>query len=101
MSRLIEELHESVKEMHALGVVDKQGMQEFEVLYRAAQTPKYTGEQVKEIRTRLNLSESLLASLIRTTENTVRAWEEGRRKPNGTVCLLLDLLNRKGIDALL
>ena len=101
MSRIIEEMHELAKDMYAAGVIDKHRMLEHEALYRAARTPKYTGEEVKEIRTRLNLSESLLASLIKTTENTVRAWEEGRRKPNGTVCLLLDLLNRKGIDALL
>ncbi len=90
MSRIIEEMHELAKDMYAAGVIDKHRMLEHEALYRAARTPKYTGEEVKEIRTRL-----------KTTENTVRAWEEGRRKPNGTVCLLLDLLNRKGIDALL
>lgn len=100
MSRLIEEMHELAKGMYASGVIDECRMQEHEALYRIAQTPKYTGAQVKEIRTRLNLSESRFAGIIKTTERTVRAWESGARNPAGVFCLVLDLLNRKGLEAL-
>lgn len=101
MSRLIEELHELSKDMYAAGVIDKNRMLEHEALYRAALASEYTGEQIKEIRDRLNLSQTGFASIISTSKSTVRAWEEGKRKPRGPVCLLLDLLNRKGLDALL
>lgn len=101
MSRIIEEMHETAKGLHASGVIDKRRMREYEALYRANNIPKYTGEDVKRLRGRLNVSQSALAIIINTSANTVRAWELGTKKPSGTSCLLLDLLHRKGIEALL
>lgn len=101
MSRLMDELYESAKGLHASGVIDDQGMLDIETRWRLRKVPRYTGEQVKEIRTRLNLSQSFLASITGTTENMVRAWEEGKRKPGGPYCLILYLINKKGLNALI
>ena len=101
MSRIIEEMHETAKGLHASGVIDKRRMLEYEALYRANHVPQYTGEKVKALRGRLNMSQSALANIINTSTNTVSAWESGAKKPSGTSCLLLDILNRKGIEALL
>ncbi len=101
MSRIIEEMHETAKGLHAAGVIDKRRMLEYEALYRANHVPRFTGDQVKALRGRLNMSQSALAIVINTSVNTIRAWEVNAKKPSGTSCLLLDLLNRKGIEALL
>lgn len=101
MSRIIEEMYETAEGLHASGVIDKRRMREYEALYRTTRVPRFTGDQVRELRKRLNVSQSALAIIINTSANTIRAWESGAKKPSGTSCLLLDILNRKGIEALL
>ncbi len=101
MSRIIEEMHETAKGLHAAGVIDKRRMQKYEALYRAHHVPQFTGEEVKELRGRLNVSQSALAIILNASANSVRAWESGAKKPSGASCLLLDILARKGIEALL
>ncbi len=101
MSRIIEELHETARGLHAAGMIDKRRMQEYEALYRAHHVPQFTSEEVKELRGRLNVSQSALAIILNASANSVRAWESGTKKPSGTSCLLLDILSRKGIEALL
>lgn len=101
MSRIIEEMRETAKGLHASGVIDKRRMREYEALHRANHVPQFTGDQVKELRARLHVSQSALAIIINTSANTIRAWESGTKKPSGTSCLLLDILTRKGINVLL
>lgn len=48
MSRMLEELHESTKRMHALGVVNEQEMQKMESLYRAAD-PFYSAANMRAL----------------------------------------------------
>ena len=100
-SRIIEEMYETAQGMRSAGIIDKRRMREYEALYTANSVSKYTGETVKELRSRLNVSQTALALIINTSAATVRAWEAGAKKPGGPSCKLLNLLERKGIDALL
>ena len=43
----------------------------------------------KEIRARLNLSQSAFASLMGVSARTVQDWEQGRREPRGPAKSLL------------
>lgn len=72
-----------------------------EALYAASQTPEYTGKDVKELRSRLNVSQSVLAALINTSASAVRAWEAGTKKPGGPSNKLLQLLDTKGLELFL
>ena len=100
-SRIIEEMHETMSGLHAGGLIDERRMREFEAMYQAHKVPQYTGETVKELRSRLNVSQAALAIVINTSASTVRAWEAGQKKPGGPSCKLLELLDRKGLEALL
>jgi putative transcriptional regulator len=100
-SRIIEEMRETARGMHKTGIIDARRMREHEALYRANQVPQYTGESVKELRARLNISQTVLAHVINTSAATVRAWETGTKKPGGPTCKLLDILDRKGLEAFL
>ena len=100
-SRIIEEMRETALGLHAAGAIDKRRMMEHEAFYRANQVPQYTGENVKELRARLRVSQAALALIMNTSAATVRAWEAGAKKPGGPSCKLLELLERKGIEALL
>ncbi len=100
-SRIITEMHQTMQRLHTGGLIDERRMRELEALYRANQVPEYTGDKVKELRDRLQVSQAALAIIINTSTHTVRAWEAGKKKPGGQSRLLLDILDRKGIEALL
>ena len=100
-SRIIEEMYESAQDLLKVGIIDKRRFEEFTALYTASQTPKYTGEDVKELRSKLNVSQSVLASLMNTSTAAVRAWEAGTKKPGGPSNKLLQLLDAKGLGLFL
>ncbi|WP_245791014.1 helix-turn-helix domain-containing protein [Desulfovibrio litoralis] len=77
----MEELYETSEGIYKCGVIDKRKFEEHKALYAASQTPEYTGEEVKELRSRLNVSQSVFAMLINTSVAAVRAWESGTKKP--------------------
>lgn len=99
-SRLLEEMHGATQDLYQCGFIDKKKMQEFDSLCQTSDVPNYTGEGVKALRSRLNVSQAVLASIINASPATVRAWEAGTKNPGGPCCKLLNLLERKGIAAL-
>ena len=100
-SRIIEEMYETAQDMFTCGVIDKRRFEAHKALYAANRTPKYTGESVKELRSRLNITQSVLAALINTSVAAVRAWEAGTKKPGGQSNKLLQLLDTKGLGVFL
>jgi putative transcriptional regulator len=40
-------------------------------------------------------------AILNTSLSTVRQWEIGQKRPGGTSLKLLDLLDRKGLEALI
>ena len=100
-SRIIEEMQETAQGLFAAGIIDKRRMREYEALSRASQVPQYNADSVKALRSRLNVSQAALAIIINTSAATVRAWEAGTKNPGGPSCKLLEMLDRKGIEALL
>ena len=50
---------------------------------------------------REQVSQTVLASLLNTSASTVRKWEIGDKSPSGPSCKLLNLLDRKGLQAVL
>jgi putative transcriptional regulator len=100
-SRIIEEMRETAQGLQKTGIIDARRMREYEALYRASQVPQYTGDSVKELRVRLNISQTVLAHVINTSAATVRAWEAGTKRPGGPSCKLLHILDRKGLEVFL
>lgn len=56
-------------------------------------TKKFNGEEVRNIRVKNNLTQSLLAKYIGVSKKTVEAWEAGRNIPNGPSSRLLEMLD--------
>ena len=100
-SRIMDEMYETMQAMHKGGLITKRRFEEHKALYVASRTPEYTGEDVKELRSRLNVSQAVLAALINTSVAAVRAWEAGTKKPGGPSNKLLQLLDAKGLDVFL
>lgn len=99
-SRLLGAVHETAGDLHQLGFIDKRRMQKYDALCLEP-VREYDADQVRLLRERLQISQNVLASLINVSGSTVRKWEAGDKKPAGASQKLLDLLDRKGLDAVL
>jgi putative transcriptional regulator len=53
--------------------------------------PRYVSERIKEIRDDMALSQSVFAAALNVSPDTVRAWEQGKRHPDGPTLRLLEV----------
>jgi putative transcriptional regulator len=99
-SRILETVHETAKDLRAAGFIDKRRMREYDALCLAP-VPVYSSKKIRALRTRYKLSQAVLAAVLNTSLSTVRQWEIGEKQPSGPSLKLLNLLERKGIEALI
>ncbi len=90
----------TVKNLHRSGLVDDITMKNIEQLC-LPDVQEYTPEQIISIRKRFKLSQAALASIFNISPSTVRKWEQGYKRPAGASRKLLDIMERKGLDALI
>lgn len=99
-SRIFEAVHETANDLHRLGFIDKRKMRKFDVLCLDP-VPAYDREKIRALRDHLQLSQAVLAAVLNTSLSTVRKWEMGDKHPSGPSLKLLNLLDRKGLEAVL
>lgn len=99
-SRILGAVHETANDMHRLGFIDKRKMRKLEILCLEPM-PDYDSERIRALRAQLKLSQAVLAAILNTSLSTVRKWEIGEKHPSGPSQKLLNLLERKGIEAVL
>ncbi len=89
----------TVLDLHKSGLVDDITMRNIENLC-LPEVQEYPPEKIISIRKRLRLSQAALASIFNISPSTVQKWEQGHKKPAGASRKLLDIIERKGLDAL-
>ncbi len=99
-SALLEAIYDSALGLHAHGVIDERRLSCYEALCLEP-VPAYTSTQIRALRTSLQLSQPVFAGVLNTSVSTVRSWEQGDKKPSGPSLKLLNLIDRKGLDAVL
>lgn len=99
-SRIFEAVHETASDLHRMGFIDKRKMDKFDVLC-IEPVPDYDSEKIRALRENLKLSQAVLAAVLNTSISTVRKWELGDKHPSGPSLKLLNLLERKGLEAVL
>jgi putative transcriptional regulator len=90
----------TVKDLHKSGLVDDITMKNIEKLC-VLEIQEYTPENIISIRKKFRLSQAALAILFNISPSTVQKWEQGNKKPTGASRKLLDIMERKGISALI
>jgi putative transcriptional regulator len=98
--RVFEAVHETAADLHRLGFIDKRKMSQYDALCLEP-VHDYDAAKVKALRERLRLSQAVLASVLNTSLSTVRKWEVGDKRPSGPSQRLLDIIARKGLEAIL
>lgn len=99
-SPILEAVHETASDLQRLGFIDQRKMRKFDALCLDP-IPDYDSEKIRALRGRFNLSQAVLASVLNTSLSTVRQWEVGQKHPSGPSQKLLNLLERKGLEALI
>ncbi len=56
---------------------------------------KYTADDIKNIRNKRNLSQSVFALYLNVSVKTVRSWESGERIPSQCALRLLELIDNE------
>lgn len=56
--------------------------------------PKASSRQILRLRERLALSQPVFAQALNVSPDTVRAWEQGKRSPDGAALRLLEVADR-------
>jgi putative transcriptional regulator len=54
--------------------------------------------EIRRIRSRNRVSQSVFASVLGVGKTTVQHWEQGVKKPSGPARKLIDLVDRKGLS---
>ncbi len=99
-SRLLEAVHETAQDLHELGFIDKRALNRYDALC-IEPVPSYSAEQIRTLRDRYRISQSVMDSILNTSLSTIQKWEIGEKHPGGPSLKLLNILDRKGIEALI
>lgn len=99
-SRIFEAVHETASDLNRLGFIDKRKMRKYDALCLEP-VQEFDSEKIRALRDHLQLSQAVLAAVLNTSLSTVRKWEIGEKRPSGPSLKLLDLLERKGLEAVL
>ena len=90
----------TVKDLNKSGLVDDITMKNIENLC-LPDIHEYSPEKIVSIRKKFRLSQAALASIFNISPSTVQKWEQGNKKPTGASKKLLDIMERKGLEALI
>ncbi len=98
--RIFEAVHETAGDLHRLGFIDKRKMRKFDALCLDP-IPQYDSEKIRALHDHLQVSQAVLAAVLNASLSTVRKWEAGDKHPSGPSLKLLNLLDRKGLQAVI
>lgn len=90
----------TIKDLHKSDLVDEITMKNIQNLC-LPEIKEYSPEKIVSLRKKSKLSQAALASVLNISLSTVQKWERGHKKPAGASQKLLDIIDRKGIEALI
>ena len=104
-SPLTKNILATARDMHAGGIMDKRGYDKITKRHlgdaaRSATQP-LTGEEIKALREKAKLSQAVFADCLNVTVGYVSQLERGAARPRGSTLVLLNVIHRKGIEAIL
>jgi putative transcriptional regulator len=99
-SEIAEAMHETVRGMHRLGLVDKTTMRDFDVRC-LTNVEDLSATDIVAMRETAGVSQAVFARALNVTTDYVSKIERGAKRPSGSTLKLLSLVRRKGFDAIL
>jgi putative transcriptional regulator len=91
-------------EMHANGTMDEATYRKITLRdvdkAEAAPLEPLSGEDIRALRERAHMSQAVFARHLNLTVGYVSQLERGAKRPTGAALALLDVIRRKGIEAI-
>lgn len=91
-------IYETMEALHRIGAIDKQTMRHFDEASLTCVRP-LSPRQIKAIRKRERVSQTVFANYLNVTPNLVSKWERGEKRPSGPALKLLSLVEKRGLTA--
>jgi putative transcriptional regulator len=105
LSRMNAAILETARDLHGGGILRDEAFKKITMrLVDKDSLPDLSplsGADIREMRERAGLSQAVFAKHLNLTTGYVSQLERGARRPNGAAAKLLDVIRRKGIDAIL
>ena len=97
-SRILATVKETAQDLSNLGFISERRMKDYAVL-DVPPVKSFSNVKIRALRKKLNVSQAVLAVILNTSKSTVQKWEIGDKKPSGPSLKLLNLIERKGLEA--
>ena len=98
-SEITAAVHETVEDLHEVGLIDKRTMREFDALCLAP-APALSPAEIKAIREQEAVSQPVFARYLNVSKNLVSEWERGAKRPGGPALRLLSVVRKGGLQAI-
>lgn len=99
-SRTLGELQDTARGLHDAGLISKRRIGEYDALCDL-DVSEMSPKKIKALRKQAHVSQAVLAAVLNTSVSTVQKWEAGDKKPSGPSLKLLNLIERKGLEAVI
>lgn len=105
LSNLAEAMLETAAGMNRIGIMDDATYRKITLRHLGSDAlptaAPITGDEIRAVRERAQLSQAALAKHLNLTAGYVSQLERGAKQAKGPVLALLNVIRRKGIEALL
>jgi len=98
-SEIAAAIHETMEDLHEIGLVNKKTMREFDESCLTPVEPMLP-KAIAALRKREDVSQAVFARYLFVPVTLVSQWERGERKPSGAATKLLALVKAKGLAAI-
>lgn len=98
-SEIARAVHETVRDLHRIGLADKRTMRRFDLSCLTA-IELLSPKEIQALREREDVSQAVFASFLNVRPGLVSQWERGEKKPSGPSLKLLSIVKAKGLDAI-
>ena len=95
-SKILNNIHESVKNLHNNDIVDNITMRKFDELCLDSIEP-LSKSVLKKLRLREKVSQPVFAKFLNVSPSTIKKWESGEKHPGGAALRLLHIIKDHGI----
>jgi putative transcriptional regulator len=103
-SRLTAALLETADDMRSAGVMDTTTHEKITLRHlgsSAAAPVAISGDEIRSLRENARLSQAVFARYLNLTAGYISQLERGTKRPTGPALVLLNVIRRRGIEAIL
>ena len=104
-SRLAKALLETAGDMRRVGILNSSSHEKITLRHLGGKAgiiaKPISGDEIRSLRERAHLSQAVFARHLNLTTGYVSQLERGAKQPTGPALVLLNVIRRKGIEAIL